>query len=52
MAAPAIRQRYHGLDALRIERYFTKPGVDPYGTVAWERRSATIPDEEGNENAR
>src|SRR3972149_1201819 len=47
MAAPAIRQHYQGLDALRIERHFTKPGVDPYGEVAWERRSAMIPDESG-----
>jgi ribonucleoside-diphosphate reductase alpha chain len=46
MAAPAIRH-LHG-DALKITRYFTKPGVDPYGEVAWERRSASIPDESGN----
>ena len=31
-------------EALRIERYFTKPGVDPCDEEAWERRSATIAD--------
>ncbi len=25
-----------------IRRYFTTPGVDPYGTVTWERRDARI----------
>jgi ribonucleoside-diphosphate reductase alpha chain len=34
-------------DALRIERYFTTPGVHPYDEVEWERRSATITDETG-----
>jgi ribonucleoside-diphosphate reductase alpha chain len=31
----------------RIERYFTKPGGDPYSTVEWERRSAVISGEKG-----
>ncbi|WP_277214341.1 hypothetical protein, partial [Isoptericola croceus] len=30
-----------------IERYFTKPGVDPFDEVAWALRSATITDESG-----
>ncbi|OGO50881.1 MAG: ribonucleoside-diphosphate reductase, adenosylcobalamin-dependent [Chloroflexi bacterium RBG_16_68_14] len=33
--------------ALRIQRYFTKPGVHPFDEVAWERRNATIADESG-----
>jgi ribonucleoside-diphosphate reductase alpha chain len=33
--------------ALRIERYFTQAGVDPFDLVEWERRSATIADETG-----
>ena len=35
------------VDVLRIERYFTEPGVDPFETVGWERRSATIAGEDG-----
>src|SRR3954471_9389970 len=26
-----------------ISRHFTRPGVDPYDTVEWERRDARIP---------
>src|SRR6059058_5861601 len=26
-----------------IRRHFTRPGVDPYDTVEWERRDARIP---------
>ena len=32
---------------LRIERHFTKPGVDPFDEVAWAVRTATIADESG-----
>ncbi len=32
---------------LRIERYFTQPGVDPFDTVEWERRTAVITGERG-----
>ncbi len=35
------------LPALRVERYFTKPGVHPFDEVAWERRTATITDDTG-----
>ncbi|MEE8385207.1 MAG: vitamin B12-dependent ribonucleotide reductase, partial [Dehalococcoidia bacterium] len=34
--------------SLRIERYFTTPGVDPYDEVKWESRSATIADDSGS----
>ncbi|MGH7815719.1 MAG: vitamin B12-dependent ribonucleotide reductase [Candidatus Binataceae bacterium] len=30
-----------------IERFFTKPGVDPYSVVEWDRRSAVIAGENG-----
>ncbi len=32
---------------LRIERYFTQAGVDPFDTVEWERRTAVITGERG-----
>ncbi|MBI2956582.1 MAG: vitamin B12-dependent ribonucleotide reductase, partial [Acidobacteria bacterium] len=32
---------------LKFERHFTKPGVSPYDTVKWERRTATITNEKG-----
>jgi ribonucleoside-diphosphate reductase alpha chain len=32
---------------LTIERYFTTAGVDPFDTVEWEMRSATIANEKG-----
>ena len=47
VAVPAAGRSPSGLDALRIERYFTTPGVDPYDEVAWEKRSAAITDESG-----
>ncbi len=33
--------------ALRIERYFSKPGVHPFDEITWEERDAAIPDESG-----
>src|SRR3972149_10129902 len=49
MAAPAVRPTIRGLgdDALRIDRYFTTPGVSPFDEVSWERRTASIADESG-----
>lgn len=32
---------------LRVERFFTRPGVHPYDEVQWERRDAVIPGEHG-----
>ena len=32
---------------LTLERYFTRPGVDPYDEIEWESRSATIVNEKG-----
>jgi len=32
---------------LRIQRYFTQPGVDPFDAVEWERRTAVITGERG-----
>ena len=39
----------NGLPAtgLTIERHFTSPGVDPFDTVEWELRSASIANEKG-----
>src|SRR6266851_2357633 len=31
-----------------VERYFTKPGVDPFSQVEWEARSALIAGEDGH----
>jgi ribonucleoside-diphosphate reductase alpha chain len=35
------------LKGLKIERYFTRPGVDPYAEVEWEQRTASITNEKG-----
>jgi ribonucleoside-diphosphate reductase alpha chain len=32
---------------LAVERYFTRPGVDPFDTVEWERRDAVISGADG-----
>ncbi|MBI2036822.1 MAG: adenosylcobalamin-dependent ribonucleoside-diphosphate reductase [Candidatus Liptonbacteria bacterium] len=34
---------------LTIRRYFTKPGVDPFGEVEWVRHDAVLFDKEGKE---
>ncbi len=49
VTVPAGRTARAGLEerALRIERHFTTPGVDPFAEVAWERRKASIADESG-----
>jgi ribonucleoside-diphosphate reductase alpha chain len=39
------KKKYPGL---QFRRYFTKAGVDPYSTVEWERRTASITDAKGN----
>ena len=47
VAVPAAGRSSQGLDALKIERYFTSPGDDPFDAVDWELRSAAITDESG-----
>ena len=47
VAVPAAGRSHSGLDALKIERYFTSPGDDPFDGVAWEQRGAVITDESG-----
>jgi ribonucleoside-diphosphate reductase alpha chain len=32
---------------VRIKRFFTTPGVNPYDLIAWEKRTAAISDESG-----
>ena len=34
-------------EGLKIERYFTRPGVDPFDEVEWETRNAIISNEKG-----
>jgi len=34
-------------NGLKLERYFTRAGVDPYDEIEWETRSATILNEKG-----
>jgi adenosylcobalamin-dependent ribonucleoside-diphosphate reductase len=44
------REKFDNLnrgDGLRIQRYFTQPGVDPFDTVEWEHRTAVIAGERG-----
>jgi len=44
-AAPLSMRR--AADGLRIERYFTRPGADPFDEIEWEIRSAIITNEKG-----
>jgi ribonucleoside-diphosphate reductase alpha chain len=46
-AKPAEESRGDATGGLRFQRFFTRPGVDPYGEVEWERRSAVIQGENG-----
>ncbi len=44
------REKFDNLNigkGLRIQRYFTQPGADPFDTVQWERRTAVITGERG-----
>jgi len=53
---PAQSQQLPGLELdarlaaapFRIERHFTKPGVDPFEEIGWERRTASITAEDGS----
>src|SRR5262245_46970777 len=42
--APTLRRAAQGLT---LERYFTRPGVDPFDEVEWEVRTAVIGSEKG-----
>jgi ribonucleoside-diphosphate reductase alpha chain len=44
---PATLSLRRSADGLRIERYFTRPGVDPFDEVEWETRTAAIANEKG-----
>jgi ribonucleoside-diphosphate reductase alpha chain len=39
---------YSSSTGLRMERFFTTPGVSPYDELQWERRTASIVDSKGN----
>jgi ribonucleoside-diphosphate reductase alpha chain len=45
-AEPHTRTAIAGAPLL-IERFFTRPGVDPFDALEWERRDAAISDESG-----
>ena len=36
-----------GPKGLKIERHFTRAGVDPYDEIEWEQRAASITNEKG-----
>ncbi|HXH22753.1 MAG TPA: adenosylcobalamin-dependent ribonucleoside-diphosphate reductase [Dehalococcoidia bacterium] len=36
-----------GRPAIGIGRFYTKPGIDPYSLIEWDRRTAAITDESG-----
>ncbi len=44
---PGARSEARPSTGLTIARHFTTPGIDPFETVEWERRSATITNEKG-----
>ncbi|HYV86314.1 MAG TPA: vitamin B12-dependent ribonucleotide reductase [Patescibacteria group bacterium] len=44
---PAPLSLRQAADGLTIERYFTRPGVDPFDEIEWEERSAVIANEKG-----
>ncbi|HXK32944.1 MAG TPA: vitamin B12-dependent ribonucleotide reductase, partial [Dehalococcoidia bacterium] len=46
-AEPEVRRELNRT-AHVVERYFTRPGVDPYDELQWELRTAVIADESGN----
>ncbi|MGH7898655.1 MAG: vitamin B12-dependent ribonucleotide reductase, partial [Candidatus Binatia bacterium] len=48
MAEQRQRQQRESGAGVRIERFFTRPGADPYASVEWERRSAVITGEKGD----
>ncbi len=43
-ATPGLEQAGRGL---RLERYFTRPGADPFDDLEWDSRSAVIAGEDG-----
>jgi ribonucleoside-diphosphate reductase alpha chain len=46
-AEPEVRKNVAST-LFTVERYFTRPGDDPYAELQWEYRAATIADESGN----
>jgi len=45
--APATADEATKTGGIKVERWFTKPGVDPFDTCEWELRSAVITNEKG-----
>jgi hypothetical protein len=44
---PAPLSLRRAAEGLTIERYFARPGVDPFDEIEWEERSAVISNEKG-----
>jgi ribonucleoside-diphosphate reductase alpha chain len=44
---PVAPRTTNAKPGLKIERYFSRPGVSPYDEIEWEHRSATITNEKG-----
>ena len=48
VVAPAAEHKRNQKPGLKIERYFTTPGVHPFEEIEWEHRDSGIYDEKGN----
>ena len=48
IVAPAAENKRNQKPGLKIERYFTTPGVHPFEEIEWEHRDSGIYDEKGN----
>ncbi|MHC4716967.1 MAG: vitamin B12-dependent ribonucleotide reductase, partial [Planctomycetota bacterium] len=42
------RAKRQGQDGLRVERFFCPPGANPFDQITWEKRTASIRDDQGN----
>lgn len=47
VGAPTAENERHQKAGLKIERFFTTPGVHPYEEIQWEHRDSAIYDEKG-----
>ena len=48
VVAPTAEKKLHQKPGLKLERYFTTPGVHPFEGIEWEHRDSGIYDEKGN----
>ena len=47
VSAPTAENKRHQKAGLKIDRYFTTPGVHPFEEIEWEHRDSAIYDEKG-----